>query len=191
MSEWISSTISPGSSLDIPLVDQHKFQIFAVVACDILWSYRNKAFHDGASFDAQSMSVHINKISIEHFQAWHSSSQILEEKWTPPPLNWVKINFDTAIRDSFSAQAEVCRNDKGHIIHATSQISQSCSLIEGEVMADQLVISLANSLHINRFILEGDYELVVQTLQNPNYVQDWRISSTISDSLDYIPSASF
>ena len=68
MSEWISSIISPGSSLGILLVDKHKFQIFAAVACDILWFYRNEAFHDGASFDARSMSVHINKISLEHFQ---------------------------------------------------------------------------------------------------------------------------
>ena len=52
MSKWISSIISPGSSLGIPPVDQHKFQIFTAVACDILWFYRNKAFHDGASFDA-------------------------------------------------------------------------------------------------------------------------------------------
>jgi hypothetical protein len=69
MSEWISSIISPGSSIGIPLVDHHKFQIFAVVACDILWFYRNKAFHDGVSFDAISVSKYINKISLEHFQA--------------------------------------------------------------------------------------------------------------------------
>jgi hypothetical protein len=172
MSEWISSIISPESSLGISPVDHHKFQIFAIVACDILWFYRNKSFHDGASFNARSMSVHINKISLEHFQAWHSSSRILEEKRTPPPLNWVKINFDTTTRDSFSAQAAVCHNDKGNIIHTISQISQSYSPNEGEAMAAQLAISLANSLHIDRFILEGDFELVVQALQNPNYVRD-------------------
>jgi hypothetical protein len=103
MSEWISSIISLRSSIGIPLVDQHKFQIFAAVACDILWFYRNKAFHNGTSFDTRFVSMHINKISLEHFQAWHSSFQILKEKWNPPPLNWIKINFDTDIRDSFSA----------------------------------------------------------------------------------------
>jgi hypothetical protein len=53
----------------IPLVDQHKFQIFAAVACDILWLYRNKAYHDGNSYDTISVSNHINKITLEHFQA--------------------------------------------------------------------------------------------------------------------------
>jgi hypothetical protein len=81
MSDWVSSIISPGSSIGIPFLDHHKFQIFAAVACDILWFYRNKALHEGASFNAISISNHINKISMEHFQAWHSSSTALDDTW--------------------------------------------------------------------------------------------------------------
>jgi hypothetical protein len=69
MLEWIQLIVSLGSSLGIPLVDHHKFQIFAYVACDILWFYRNKAFYNGITFDAQSVSMHTNKISLKHFQA--------------------------------------------------------------------------------------------------------------------------
>jgi hypothetical protein len=69
MLNWIKLIIYPGSSLGIPLVDCHKFQVFASMACDILWFYRNRAFHDGISFDSCNVSVHINKISLEHFQA--------------------------------------------------------------------------------------------------------------------------
>jgi hypothetical protein len=69
MSDWIQLIISPGSSLGIPLVDRHKFQIFASVACDILWFYKNKAFHYGITFDARNAYAHINKITLEHFQA--------------------------------------------------------------------------------------------------------------------------
>jgi hypothetical protein len=113
MTAWIASLISPVCSLGIPLAGQHKFQIFVSVACDILWFYRNKTLHDEVSFDARSVLAHINKISLEHFQAWHSSSPVLMEKWISPPLSRVKINFDTAIRDSFSAQAAVCRDSTG------------------------------------------------------------------------------
>jgi hypothetical protein len=102
----------------------------------------------------------------------------------PPPLNWFKINFDTAIRDSFSAQAAICRNSSGHIVHSISQISLPCSPNEGEALATLLAISLANSLHLDRFIIEGDFELVIHALQNPN-------SILILDSLDSIPSTSF
>jgi hypothetical protein len=95
--EWIQLIVSPGNSLGIPLVDRHKFQIFASVACDIIWFYRNKAFHDGITFDAHSVFAHINKISLEHFQAWHFVSSVPVEKWIPSLPSCVKINFDTAI----------------------------------------------------------------------------------------------
>jgi hypothetical protein len=178
------------SSFGIPLRDQHKFQIFAAVACDILWFYRNKAYHDGLSYDAISVSRHINKITLEHYQAWHPSSSTLEETWTLPPTNWVKIKFDTTIRDSFSAQAAICRDDKGHILQAISQINISCSPNVGEAMAAQLAILLALSLKKDRFIIEGNSEVVVLSLKNPNFVRDWRISAIILNSLDSIPSTS-
>jgi ribonuclease HI len=190
LKEWIQLIISLGSSFGIPLVDQHKFQIFVAVACDILWFYRNKAYHDGLSFDAIAVSKHINKITLEHYQAWHSSSSTLEDTWNPPPSNWVKINFDTAICDSFSAQAAICRDDKGHILRAISQISDSCSPNEGEAMAAQLAISLALSLKKDRFIIEGDSKVVVLSLKNPNFIRDWRISAIILNSIESIPSTS-
>jgi hypothetical protein len=69
MEDWIASIISSERSLGIPLRDQHKFHIFASVACDILWLYRNKALHENLTFDARSVLIHINKIALEHFQA--------------------------------------------------------------------------------------------------------------------------
>jgi hypothetical protein len=153
MVDWINIIISPGDSLSIPQGDHHKFQIFATVACDILWFYRNKALHDDLSFDAQSVSIHINKITLEHFQAWLSKSTSLVEKWVTPPTNWFKINFDIATRETFSAQLAVSRDSKGKIIHMISQISPPCLPNEGEALATLLEVS---KLCINRFILEGD-----------------------------------
>jgi hypothetical protein len=92
---------------------------------------------------------------------------------------------------SRSAQATICLNSSGHIIHTISQISLPYSPNEREALATQLAISLANSLHLNRFILERDSELMIQVLQNPNCIRDWRISYLILDLLDSIPSASF
>jgi ribonuclease HI len=96
-----------------------------------------------------------------------------------------------AIRDSFSTQATVCRDNKGHILYATSQISRSCSPNEGEAMAAQLALSVAKSLNMDHFIIEGDSEVVVNSLNNPNLIRDWRISSLILDSLESISFASF
>ena len=52
MLDWIASIISLVRTFGVPLVDKHKFQNFAFVACDILWFYQNKALHEDVSFDA-------------------------------------------------------------------------------------------------------------------------------------------
>jgi hypothetical protein len=87
MLDWIKLILCPSSSLGIPQEDCHKFQIFAFVACDILWFYRNKAFHDRTTFDARNISAHVNKISLEYFQAWHSAFAKPMEKWISPAPN--------------------------------------------------------------------------------------------------------
>jgi ribonuclease HI len=111
------------------------------------------------------------------------------ETWAPPLPNWVKINFDTTIRDSFSAQTVVCHDSGGQVLHMSSQISPSCSSNVGEAQAAQLACSIAAKLSYNQFILEGDSEVMVHALNNPNSIRDWRISSIILDSLDSIPDA--
>jgi len=123
MQDWIKLILSLGSSLHIPRMEHHRFQIFVAVTCDLLWFYRNKAFHDGIPYDALQVSRNINKISLQHSDAWSHLSNPPTEKWMRPPSNWYKINFNTTIKDSFSTQAAVCRNQHGHILGVISQIS--------------------------------------------------------------------
>jgi hypothetical protein len=190
MIDWIKVLISPGTSLFIPKQDHHRFQILAAVSCDLLWFYRNKAFHDGVSFDALQLSRNVNKIYQHHSMAWTQLSTPLIEKWIHPPDDWFKINFDTAIREDFSAQAVVCRNHKGQIIDMVSQINFHCSPNLGEALAAHLAILLASSLHLKNFIFEGDSQTVILALQQPTLSQDWRISNTIYESIGSIPAGS-
>jgi hypothetical protein len=60
----------------------------------------------------------------------------------------------------------------------------------GEALAARLATSLASSLHLKWFILEGDSQVVILALQKPNVAQDWRISSTIYNIIDSIPTNS-
>ena len=73
----------------------------------------------------------------------------------------------------------------------SSLVSPPCSANVGEALAAQLVISLACSLHFDRFIIEGDSAVVIQALNQSLSNVDWRISPIITDSLDNIPSTSF
>jgi hypothetical protein len=172
MLDWIKVIISPGATPKIPKEDHHRFQIFVAVACDFLWSSRNKVYHENLSFDALNVSRKINKVSLEHMAAWKKASIPLEEKWMPPPPHWFKINFDIAIRDTFSAQAAVCRDHLGHIIKMDTKINSKCLPNMGEALAANLAVSLAVSQNIQRFILEGDSQIVILALQQPKIAQD-------------------
>jgi hypothetical protein len=105
----IKVILSPGSLLHLPKEDHHYFQIFATLACDLFWTYRNKAYHEGLSFNELTISRQISKVALEHSEAWFSiGSSPVVEKWIPPPRSYFKINFDTVIRDTFLAQSTVC-----------------------------------------------------------------------------------
>jgi hypothetical protein len=154
--DWVRIILSPGTGLYIPNSELHHFQVFAIVTCDLLWFHRNKAFHDGLSFDARVLAKIVMKSYHQHCDAWSNKLDPTPEKWIRPPPDWYKINFDTAIRDSFSCQAAIIRDHRGQLVKMATQIQSKCSPNKGEALAVQLAVSLASSLGINRFILEGD-----------------------------------
>jgi hypothetical protein len=66
MLDLIKVILSPKSTLKIPKEDNHRFQTFAAMTCDFLWSSHNKAYHENLSFDALHLSKKIIKVSLEH-----------------------------------------------------------------------------------------------------------------------------
>jgi hypothetical protein len=90
LTNWVQQIISLGTFLNIPSSNHHKFQIFAAVACDLLWFYRNKSYHEGIIIDIHHISKHINLIAMEHYNTWHPSLPTASEmeKWIPPNPPW-------------------------------------------------------------------------------------------------------
>ncbi|XP_059429859.1 uncharacterized protein LOC132163555 [Corylus avellana] len=171
----------------IPKSDVHLFQIYATVMCDLMWFSRNRAVHDGVFPNVLVLSTTIKKISLDHFKAWKDISSPCVERWSPPVGSSLKINFDTAIRDSFSAQGAVCRDSSGKILEAVSQIIPLCDPTYSEALAAALAISLAISLGCADFFLEGDSQVVIMALQHPSIVCDWKIVDIIFNSIATIP----
>jgi hypothetical protein len=140
--------------LGVPPVETHRFQILPAVACDYLWFSRNKAYHDGIIPNALSISTTINRISLEHYYAWTTKFDKTPAVWKSPSPPYFKINYDTAIRATFSAQAAVCRDSTGSIIKCISLISSPCSPLYGEALAALLAFRLATSLGLSFFYLK-------------------------------------
>jgi hypothetical protein len=101
------------------------------------------------------------------------------------------VNFDTTIRDKFSVQAAICRDSKGKIVKAISQVNPPCDPTFGEALATRLATSLAASLQLKSFSLEGDSKIVIAALTSPSITSDWHIDSVIANTLSLLTTASF
>jgi hypothetical protein len=188
LSSWVKGIISPNSAFGIPHSDVHLFQIYSAVLCDLLWFSRNKAIHDGIIPDISKLAIAIKKTSLAHAAAWLSVFAKDVQVWIPPQEGSFKINFDTAIRDLFSAQAAVCRDHTGSIIKVVSQISPPCSPNYGEAQGALLAATLASTLQLQHVVIEGDSQTVISALHFPALSQDWHIDQLIVDTLSLLSS---
>jgi hypothetical protein len=184
--DWLSIILHP-ETIGIPISDSHLFQIFAAIACDPIWFARNKVLHKDLIPNALDISCCINRIALNHHSTWHTKLVPHLAVWSAPIPPFYKINYDTTIRPSFSAQASVCRDSTGSIIQCTSIISPPCYAILGEATAALLAARLALSLNLSSVILEGDSLTVSLAVNHPDITQDWRIASMVSCILSTIP----
>jgi hypothetical protein len=163
------------------------FQIFAAVLCDLLWFKRNKVFHGGSILDISKLAKSIKKNALAHFAAWKSPLELESASWIPPSKGTFKVNFDTAIMEHFSAQAAICSGHSGRLIKASSKISPLCDMNYGEALATHLALSLATSLQLKNFTLEGNSQIVISALNFPAITFDWHIEHVIASSLSLFP----
>jgi hypothetical protein len=187
ISDWLNVILHPGT-IGIPPADFHLFQIFAMVACDRIWYSRNKAHHDGWIPNALSISADVNRTSRTHFRAWSNKISHVRQIWAKPAPLCFKINYDTAIRRNFSAQAAVCRDSTGAIIQVLTRISPLCTPLYGEATTALLAATLCSSMGLSHVTFEGDSLTVNLAINNPSITQDWRISSIISEFFSTISS---
>jgi hypothetical protein len=130
-------------TIGIPISDSHLFQIFATIACDQIWYARNKALHEELVPNALVISSTINRIVKNHHSAWINKLVPHQAIWKKPSPPFYKINYDTTIRQFFSAQAAVCRDSTGSIIQCSTIISPPCTAVYSEATAALFAVHLA------------------------------------------------
>ena len=111
MVEWVKMIINPKPSLGLDDETTKEFQLFAAIMCDQVWMSRNKARVEGIKTTPIELARQVNKSFEEHKQAWkfQSKNSSKDKTWIPPPPNWIKLNFDDAIREEKTSVAVVGR----------------------------------------------------------------------------------
>ena len=95
-------------------------------------------------------------------------------RWTPPPSDWYKANFDAAIFNDVgrAGLGVIIRDSQGLTMAALAQnVQLASSVVEMEALAATRAIELAVELGLDKIISEGDSSIVIRGLtdQVPNF----------------------
>lgn len=138
--------IHPSSALGPPVNDGHAFTLYAAILIDYAWFSRHLVIHHGTEIDIMHIHETIRKLFEEYQHSWSEKLEVTSTSWVPPPNGSWKINFDVAIRDSFSIGAAVCRDPTGSILFARTKRLPPSSPLRGEARAALFAAQEAHSL---------------------------------------------
>ena len=143
------------------------FELFAVIS-SIIWTRRNRMRAGELTVPLKRINALARDTLQEFLVANPPSCGIAPAptlvKWLPPPVGWVKVNFDGALfKECDSAGLGVIiRNDLGLVMAASTHIIPLPTSVEMvEVLAARHAICLARELQFNKVIVEGDSEVVI------------------------------
>ena len=87
--------------------------------------------------------------------------------WCPLDASWHKINFDGAlfVKENCAGVGVVIRNGQGLVMASLSQkVPLPFTVIEVEALAARRAVKFAAELGLDRTVLVGDSEILVNTL---------------------------
>ena len=115
--EWIKCIIDPKTKLGIRDEESLHFQLYASIVCDRIWMQRNKARMGEDIGSVVDLVRTIQSSFIEQKATWDEvrgkKLKLFGSSWIPPPVGWVKLNFDAAIRENKTTVVVVGRDNHG------------------------------------------------------------------------------
>ncbi|CAL9019657.1 unnamed protein product [Prunus brigantina] len=142
----------------------------ALLMCWQIWEARNNCiFKDIVPHPARALLV-AGRIGLDYWKinTCHSqkSNGLINIKWQPPPLDWIKVNFDGSVRGTLAATGFVIRDWNGNVRLAGAKNSGQVSITVAECLA--LRDGLAHAIHNGwrKILVEGDSKLIIDCVNN-------------------------
>ena len=174
--KWI---LNASHRLGIQKEEEPKFILFTFILCDQIWCSRNKKFFENEPVSPNILASQISTRYLTHLFAW----SLEEEKnsscsrWSPPLQEWIKVNFDVAVKENASFASIVARSQDGNIIQAWKEKFPPSSPLWAEANAALLTIKSCAELNFNNVIFEGDALMVIDAINSKSCDELWEISS--------------
>ena len=153
----------------------HPTELVAMIT-SLIWNRRNK-LRLGESVPDLRLLHSMAREALQEFHQAHTSAPSPTPirsltKWEPPPLDWVKINFDGATFQAKDAAGlgVIIRNDHGLVMAALTQVIPLPISVEMvEVLAARRALSFAHELGFDHIILEGDSDTAIRAMMNGSF----------------------
>ena len=155
---------------------------------EAIWHLRNQVWHNGNEVNIISTICNVeNKvkeylIALDHVQDKDRSEEVTS--WIPPPKNYIKLNVDTAILQTFTSLAVLGRNEFGEVLKVWAKIHDLCTPTQAEAAAILWALILATTENWCNIIVEGDSKICLDALSKVEEPSDWSISSITRDAAD-------
>lgn len=136
-----------------------------------VWQQRNKIRVQQPSWPLHGISSRAKDVVVEFFdihkQPPRSAVQTSLVRWTKPPVDFYKANFEAALFNNCNVASlgVVIRDCNGNIIGALSQkIAFPQSVEHAEALAASRAVTLARELNLFKVIFEGDCLRIIKAI---------------------------
>ncbi|KAB1226989.1 hypothetical protein CJ030_MR1G014989 [Morella rubra] len=142
--DLIKKLLNADDSLGIPPPQLQMFIINAAIIFYELWYSRNQLLHAGIPCIIKAKLVALARRYADHFHAWHQVQTLgCRLRWVPPEPDWLKVNFDVAVRCNGSFLAVSCRDYTSSLCIVYTERLQATDPLVGEVLAAVRAVELA------------------------------------------------
>ena len=146
--------------------------MFATIS-SFIWTRRNRLRVGEIPLPLQK----INSLACDSLQEFQEANLLpcgpspspFPVKWSPPPVSWMKVNFDGVLfkETDFAGLGVIIGNDLGQVMAVSAQVIPLPTSVETvEVLAARNAICLARELQLHKVIIEGDSEVVIKALNS-------------------------
>ncbi|KAB1202680.1 hypothetical protein CJ030_MR8G012632 [Morella rubra] len=123
------------------------------------------------NFDTIDITTTISRLSLEHLRAWRAAPNLIAtSKVNNLGSLAYRLQYDAAVRSTFSMVAVICLDELGNIMEAQTKLLPDISDPSStEAHAAHLASILARSQDLNALILEGNSSIVTAALQRKEF----------------------
>ena len=104
-----------------------------------------------------------------------------DNKWTPPPTGFLKVNTDASYDASSKREgvAAIVKDGKGYVIHGSVAVCSTMSAIVAEAIALKKSLQQALALSSGNLIMESNAHNVIKALISSSFLLSWKVSNVI------------